>query len=188
MKHWTISLKELARRKDGVAYLEFALALPLLMALFMGSVEVTRYIIIAQKVEKSSVTLSDVVAQSETMGVTQLNQLITAIGEVMQPFSFNSNGYVIVTSITKTGINPPTINWQHHGGGTWSHVSQVGTAAGMTATLPNGLTLNDKDTIIIAEVFYNYQPIAVNEVIAGREIYKLAVFKPRLGGLKTLGS
>ena len=175
------------RAQEGVAYLEFALSLPFMLALFMGSVEVTRYIIIAQKVEKSSVTVSDVVAQSKTIGTTELNQLVTAVSEVMQPFSFGNNGYVVITSVSKVGTNAPMVNWQYRGGGTWTQNSQVG-STGLTATLPNGLTLNDKDTVIIAEVFYNYQPIIVNNTIAGRQIYKLAVFKPRLGNLKTLGT
>lgn len=174
-------------REEGVACVEFATALPFLIALFMGSVEITRYILVTQKVEKSSVTISDVVAQSETIGVTQLNQLVTAVGQVMQPYTFNTNGYVIITSVTKTGTNAPRVNWQYTGGGTWVRPSQIG-SVGLTASLPNGLTLNDRDTVIIAEVFYNFQPILVSEILTARPLYRVAVFKPRLGNLQTLGS
>jgi len=187
MKRFLKKMHSLRSNQEGVAYLEFAIALPFLLTLFLGSVEVTRYIIITQKVEKSSVTISDVVAQSETIGVTQLNQLITAVGEVMQPYTFNTNGYVIITSVTKTGTNNPIVNWQYFGGGSWLRPSLVG-SQGTVAILPNGLTLNDRDTIIIAEVYYNYQPMMVNSVITGQQLYKVAVFKPRLGDLKTLGT
>lgn len=179
--------KAFKRAQSGVAYLEFAITLPFLLALFMGSVDVTRYILIAQKLEKVSTTVSDLVAQYQTMGTTQLNTLILAAGQVMQPYSFGSDGYVIVTSVTKTGTNPPVVNWQYAGGGTWSRPSLIGTQ-GSIATLPAGFTLNDKDNVIIAEVFYNYSPLIPNSVISGGQIYKLSVYKPRLGALNTLGS
>ena len=54
MKRALARLLGFHHRQDGVAYLEFAVALPFLLALFLGSVELTRYIIIVQKVEKSS--------------------------------------------------------------------------------------------------------------------------------------
>ncbi len=170
-----------------MAYVEFATSLPFMLALFIGSVEITRYIMVAQKVEKSAVTISDVVAQSETISVTQLNQLVTAVGQVMQPYSFGASGYVIISSVSKSGTNPPRINWQYTGGGTWTRPSQVGTT-GLTATLPNGLTLNDRDTVIVAEIFYNFQPMLVSDLLTGRQLYRVAVFKPRLGDLQTLGS
>ncbi|MCE2927441.1 MAG: pilus assembly protein [Rickettsiales bacterium] len=187
MKRLYQHLCNLRRREDGIAYVEFATSLPFLLALFMGSVEMTRFIIVSQKVEKSAVTISDVVSQSETIGVTQLNQLISAVGQVMQPYSFGNNGYVIISSVTKTGTNPPRVNWQYTGGGSWTQSSQVG-STGLTATLPNGLTLNDRDTVIIAEVYYNFQPMLVSDVLTSKQLYRVAVFKPRLGDLQTLGS
>lgn len=175
------------RAQDGLAYLEFAVSLPFLLLLFMGAVEVTRFIIIAQKVEKASIAMSDLVAQSDTMTTTQLNQLVQAVGQVMQPYTFNTNGYVIVTSVSKNGENPPIVNWQYTGGGSWSHASLIGTTGG-TATLPSGFTMEDKETVIVSEVFYEYTPMMMSGVMSTSELYKLAIYRPRLGGLKELGS
>lgn len=180
-------LQWLKQAQEGVAYIEFAVTLPFLLALFMGSVDVTRYILIAQKVEKVSTTVSDLVAQYQTMNSAQLGILIQAAGEVMQPYSFGAGGYVIISSVTKTGTAAPVVNWQYSGGGTWTKPSEIGTQ-GSVATLPAGFTLNDKDNVIIAEVFYNYSPIISNSVIAPGQIYKLSVYKPRLGALNSLGS
>lgn len=179
--------KFFARAQEGIAYVEFAIALPFLIALFLGAVELTRYIIIVQKVEKSTVTVTDVVAQSSTIGTTQLNQLVQAVAQVMLPYSFGSNGYVIITSVSRTGTSPPVVRWQYTGGGSWVRPSQVGSSGG-NATLPAGITLDDKENVIVAEVYYNFSPILVNSVISGGEIYKVSVFKPRLGELTTLGS
>jgi len=181
------SIKKFLRLQEGVAFVEFAITLPFLLALFMGAVEVTRYILIAQKVEKATVTISDVVAQEKTIGTTAMNQLITAVSQVMQPYTFSTNGYVIVSSVTPNAGGTPTIQWQYKGGGTWAQSSKIGSSGG-TATLPTGFTLSAGENVIIAEVYYNYTTLMVNSVIPGGTIYKTAFFKPRLGTLNTLGS
>lgn len=174
------------RSQDGIAYLEFAIALPFLLALFLGAVEVTRYIIIAQKVEKATVTVSDVVAQSNSITTDQLDQLVEAASQIMLPYTFQDKGYVIISSVTKDGSSPPFVNWQYAGGGTWVQSSQVGSAGTTALWVP--FDLEDKENIIIAEVFYNYSPILDNGLIDIDMIYKVATFKPRLGTLGSLGS
>jgi Flp pilus assembly protein TadG len=178
-------LKHFFIRQDGVAYLEFAIALPLLVALFMGGVELTRYILIVQKIEKAAVTLSDVVSQSQTITTPQLAQLIDAAKQVVKPYSFNSNGYVIISSITKTGVAAPKVNWQYSGGGTWVKTSAVGTTGQTALWVP--FTLDDKENIIVTEVFYNFTPIIANGILSSQTVYKVSTFRPRLGALNSLG-
>lgn len=185
----------LKRSQEGVACVEFALCIPFLLALLMGSIEVGRYMLIAQKVEKTAVTIADVVAQASTATSSQLNNIIFASSQVMTPYSMGADGYVIITSVKQTGTysaaNPPRVNWQYTSSGangSWSHPSQIGTP-GNAAALPNAMVLFDKDNVIIAEVFYNYQPIiATNDVITGTTVYKVGLYKPRLGDLSVLGA
>lgn len=192
MKRWFNLFTAFRKKEDGLAYLEFAMATPFLLVLLLGSIEMTRYILIVQKVEKTAVTISDVVSQSETMSTSELNNIIYAASQVMNPYTFGPKGYVIISSVTQTGTynvsNPPKVKWQYKGGGTWMQNSQVGSPAG-NATLPNNMTLNDKDNVIVTEVYYNYSPIlATNGVIGNTSIYKVGLFKPRLGDLSTLSA
>ena len=188
-------MKRFRRSQDGLAYLEFALCLPFLIALLMGSIEVSRYILIAQKVDKTASTLSDIISQGKTISTTDLNNMIYASSQVMSPYSMGTNGYVIVSSVKQTGAynsgNPARVDWQYTSSGTngaWTQTSQIG-SVGYAAALPGGMTLNDKDNVIVTELFYNYKPlIATNGVISGTTIYKVSVFKPRLGDLSTLSS
>ena len=178
------------RDESGIAYLEFAIATPFLLALFMGSVEMTRYMLMVQKLEKISSTVSDVVSQGSTISTAQLNNIITAAGEIMRPYTFGDRGYVIITSVKQTGnwsaANPPRVNWQYKGGGTWLQNSLVG-SPGTSATLPNNMTLFDRDNVIVTEVFYNFSPmLATNGIIGNTPLYKIGIFKPRLGDLSTL--
>lgn len=167
-----------------MAAVEFAIALPMLALLFLGGFETSRYILLHQKVEKVAYTVSDVVSQSESVTQSQLDQIYTAAEQIMQPYSFGVDGRVMVSSVYKDGAASPTVRWQYAGGGTLSRSSQIG-AVGSIATLPEGLTLNASDNIIIAEVYYRYHPVLGGTAIVENDIYKTAIFKPRLGALIT---
>lgn len=188
IKNMCKNMRALARAREGMAFLEFAITAPFLLALFLGSVEITRYIIVSQKVEKASVTVTDLVAQSSELTQDQLDQLILAAGEIMDPFEFGgATAYVLVSSVSKTGTNPPVVNWQYAGGGTWVQASHIGVTGG-NATLPEGFEMNDRENVIVTEVYYNFTPLISDAVIDSGQIYKISFFKPRLGDLTTLGS
>jgi Flp pilus assembly protein TadG len=173
-------------RSDGVAAMEFALNLPLLLLLSFGGFEVSRLLLIQQKTDKIAYIVADVISQSttSTLSNAQITQIMTAAAQVMNPMTFGPNGYVIVNSVTKTGNNSPKVSWQRTGGGTMTKTSQVGAVNG-TATLPGGITLVDKDNVIIVEVFYNYTPLFGAGYVASKQFYRTAIYKPRLGSLTT---
>ena len=168
-----------------MAALEFALLIPFLLLMFLGLIEMSRLILVTQKAEKVATTIADITAQATSMSTSELNLILGATGNLMAPYRFTTNGVVIVTSVSKTGTNPPKVRWQHRGGGTKTATSLIG-AVGANATLPTGLTLDDKDNIVIAEVFYTYTPIMGTYILGERNIYKTAYYRPRLGALETL--
>lgn len=169
----------------GIAALEFAIALPFMMALMLGCFELTRYVIMEEKLEKITYTIADVITQSDTITIAQIDETMGSASVIMQPSNFPLNGLAIVTSVYQNVGGAPTIRWQHSGGGTLARASKVG-LVGANAVLPNGLTLNDKDNVIITEVFYNYKPLVTGGLFAGNvDIYKVVIFKPRLGALTT---
>lgn len=131
IRHLSCQLLRFRRAQEGLAYLEFAVCLPFLLALMMGSIEVGRYIIIAQKVEKTAITISDVIAQGTTITTETLDNIIFASSQVMSPYAMGASGYVIISSVKQTGTssasNPPRVDWQYNSSGTngsWSKTSQ----------------------------------------------------------------
>jgi len=182
-------LRCLWRAQEGIAALEFALSASVLMLLALSGIEVTRFLIIEQKVDEVAATMADLVAQSTTLTKASLSQMMTAAGQIIQPEAndFAAQGTVIITSVYQNGTGTaPTVQWNYSGGGTLSRTSKIGTVGG-NATLPGGLVLNDKDNVIVAEVYYHYTPIL--SVSAGllspQDIYRTTVYKPRLGALTT---
>jgi len=169
---------------SGVSAIEFGLLLPMLITLLIGSLEVTFKLWSTQKAEKLAVTLSDVVAQSEEVQGTDITALTDVVDKIMEPFAFGTKGKVIITSVYREvgEDTKPKVNWQCPGPGSYSATSKLG-AAGADATLPQGFELNEKENVIVAEVFYEYEPLAPGLLFDKDAIYRRALFKPRLGVL-----
>lgn len=181
-------IQQLVSDNRGVAALEFALATPFLIALFVASTDLMRLMLVHQKTERIAYSVADLVAQTETLTPADIQQIFLAPAEIMEPTIFGARGRVIVTSVHKADDNAQTlVRWQCAGGGTMAAVSAIGTV-GNTATLPEGMTINGRENVIVAEVFYDFDPWFPAEIapfMAVPIIYKTAVFKPRFGSLLT---
>jgi len=178
------AVRRLWAENGGVAATEFALMLPVLMTMLLGSYELSRFIILNQKIDHVAYTTADVIAQETSVTNAQLNDIMNAAAEIMDPFQFGENGLVIVSSVYQDATRGPIVVWQSRGGGTLDRISRIG-VVNNTAELPEGFTLNTRDNIIIAEVFYNYIPTLTEKYMKSRENYKFALFKPRYGALTT---
>jgi Flp pilus assembly protein TadG len=166
--------------QKGIAALELALTLPIWMALLLGGADGTYFMLLCEKSDRIAYTVTDIVSQYQTISLTNLSDIIQAAGQLMQPFAFGNQGIVIVTSVYKPAGSPAYICWQYSGGGTLTQTSRIGTTGGAPA-LPNGLTLNDNDNVIISEVYYNYTPNFVSTgLFPTTQIYRTAIYKPRL--------
>lgn len=177
--------KRVWRDESGLAVAEFAIASGFFMLLLLGGFELARMVLVNQKVEKVSYITADVVSQATVLTQTQLNEYLLAAVQVMEPFTFGNRGRVIVTSVARDPGQPQRVRWQRAGGGTLTATSHIG-AAGAVAQLPDSLAINERDNVIVAEVFYRYNPMfAANGLYEQTDIYKVAVFKPRLGALTT---
>ncbi len=168
----------------GVAATEFALMLPVLLTFLLGSFELSRYIIVNQKIDHVAYTTADVVGQETSVTMAQINDIMSAAVQIMEPFGFGQDGVVIVSSVEQDPTDGPIVRWQVSGGGTLVKTSRIG-EVDEAAELPEAFTLNDNDNIIIAEVFYEYTPSISEEYFSTRENYKFAIFKPRYGALTT---
>ena len=173
--------------KSGASLIELAFAMPILVTLLLGGVEIARYVLLHQKLDRVSSSIADLVSQAETISIGDLQNIFDAAQFVAKPFNLLAEGTVIVSSISNPlGGQDSRVNWQESGGGSITANSQIGTP-GSSVTLPTGFTLADGQTIIIAEVFYDYVPWILGDFTGANQIYHRALFRPRYGGLTTLG-
>ena len=183
MRRRRLNAKAGQGNRRGIAAVEFALTLPIWMTLLLGTVDGSFCLLVNEKTDRIAYTVTDIVTQYQTIPLANLADITQAAAQEMNPFVFGNNGLVIVTSVYKPAGQNPKISWQYSGGGTLVQVSRIGTTGG-TATLPNGLVLNDNDNVIISEVYYNFKPLFINSgLFNSNVIYRVAVYKPRLSPL-----
>jgi len=180
MTRW---IRKLWHDRRGAAAVEAALMFPVLLGLFIGCTEITFKIWSTQKAEKLAVTLADVVAQGQTVSKEDMEYMVKAADNIMDPFSFGTDGVIYISSVyVAQDQTVAKVNWQCKMPGSFAVLSKIG-VTGANANLPPFLTLAERDNVIIAEVFYKYKPIAPGLMFNEDVIYRRAMFKPRLGAL-----
>jgi Flp pilus assembly protein TadG len=186
-------LGRLKRDRRGTLAVEMAIATPVVIGLLLSGIEVTRYVLLNQKIERASATMADLVSQAETLSEGGLANLFSATAYVMDPFDLVADGQMVVSSISggdrrrgrrgRRG-NQARINWQRSFGG-GSGGSAFGVEGG-TANLPAGFVVRDNETVVVTEVFYNYVPAFMGTQLVSRTLYNYAVFRPRFSSLETI--
>lgn len=171
----------------GNILIETAVTLPFLLILLLGVVEVSRYVLLHQKLDRAATTVADLVSRSDGLGVGELDDYFVAAERILQPFTFEGDGVVIVSSLYREDADSdPVVQWQQQGAGTLADSSQFG-AEGAGAVLPTGFFLNPSENTIAVEVIYDYDPWLFPDVIPTETIRHMSLFRPRIDDLVTLG-
>lgn len=165
--------------KRGVMMVEAALIFPVFLAMMLGGFEIARYINVAEKVSRSSVTVADIVSRSNNLTEAEIQDVFFAVQTILSPYyGTGAQSRVIISSVTRPPNQNPTIVWQRMGAGGLSAASLIGTQGG-NAALPAGFTLSNSESVIIAEIFFAFEPMFVGTDIAAHRLYDRSLFRPR---------
>lgn len=170
----------------GAILVEMAFAVPILLILTLGCFDTARYILLHQKLDRAASTMADLVSRPTSISQTQIDSMFSAASEIVTPFTLGTDGRVIVTSITRAAGDSTRIDWQHGGGGDLTATSAIGSTVGAVATLPTGFTVREGENVIVAEVFFDFEPMFLDDILDPGVVSHLAVRKPRRGDLSTL--
>lgn len=140
----------------GVAMVEFALVLPLLLFLFGGTIELTRYVLANQKVDKAANSLGDYASQLENPKSMNVADLDKAFDTLVKPFDTTESGFILTGVRLNEANNRPEISWQHKRGSVDG--SEVGEGENSPATLGD-LVVNPGEEVVVSEVFYRHSNI-----------------------------
>jgi len=177
-------LKTLAADRRGTIAVEMAMTVPVLAGLLLSGIEVTRYVMLNQKLERASTTMADLVSQAETISEAGLADLFAAAGMALEPFDLAADGRLVVSSISKTGTAAARVNWQR-GYGAGSGSSAFGTEGG-NAILPSGFVVRDGENVIVGEAFFDFSPVFTGGTVGATTLYTYAVLRPRFGSLASI--
>ena len=170
----------------GGVMIEFAFAMPLLITLLLGGVELGRYALLHQKLDRTAMTVSDLVARVTSVTPSDLDTVLNAADLVMSPFDLGDNGVVIISSVKDDSGGTPTVIWQRKGAGNLSVTSELGVKDGNAALPDNGL-VDTTQAIVVGETYYHYSPWFIT-MIPSTTIRHVAYFRPRLSNEVTCSS
>lgn len=182
------SLVRLARARAGIAFIEFAFALPLLILLMYSAVEITRFVLMNQKLDKLAYVIGDTVTIQRSVSTTDLNVLTSSVAlkSLMGSYDTSSLQIVITSAHALSGPANPIAAWQHGPSGI-SRVAAGGTGTPVSITNPSFVFASDKDAAVVVEVFYSYDTLLNLSSLFGAQTdlrgnyYRRAVMRPRFG-------
>ncbi|MCH2547348.1 MAG: pilus assembly protein [Alphaproteobacteria bacterium] len=175
----------------GVAYIEFAVCLPFLLLLFAGSVDLTRLILLHQKVEKAVFTVGDLATQLQVEdGVCAIvaGWEDTVVKDILLPFKYSPGEYsFVMSSVLGTssggggGAVRDMIEWRYNPGGQ-SEIGAYSNPYQQRATLPPTIRGLDQDErVIVTEMNYTFTPIfPVMSTITSQDFRKVSYFRSRV--------
>jgi len=141
----------LAMDASGVALVEFAICLPFLMLLYLGSYQLQDAIACNRKVSTTARAIADLTSQYATLSPGEADTILTAGGQIMTPFAAANASYRVTQLYTDThGVT--TVQWSRA-------KNAVARVTGTVVTVPGTMAVND-NYLIYSEVSYNYTPIA----------------------------
>lgn len=163
---------------SGIAAVEFALILPVMLALFLGSIEISQLIIVDRKVSNVAGTIGDLVAQSEdSIQSSVLSDYFTASEHIIAPFPSNVLSQV-VTCVYVDSSGATTVIWSRANNGGSAHTT------GAPFTIPTSISDVAHDTyLIVAESAYTYSPILGYTLDNSIALGETFVFYPRFGAV-----
>jgi Flp pilus assembly protein TadG len=177
------------RRTDGITAVEFALVAPILILLLLGTFELSRFVWLEVKIDRTAVSLGDLLSRQDSLGEASISSLFEASELLMKPFPTGGLSKVIFTSLSPTSATDftPVINWQRSGGGTLGETSRIAPCGtGQPAKLPAGTLGKNVPVVIVTEVFYSFTPITGQGVMKPHIIYRNSFFSPRIASLVTI--
>ncbi len=140
-----------ARR--GIAAVEFAIILPVLVLMFLASVDGGRAIALYMKVRAATYTLDAITNQYTTIQSADMTSIVGATAVMLSPYS-SSPAVVTVSQIAVNSSSNATVSWSYSLNGT-------ALTQGSTVTIPSGFsTCNSYPCFLIyGQVSYTYTPL-----------------------------
>jgi len=181
----------LGRDASGLALLEFAFSLPVLLTLSLTGAELTNYVVTRMRLSQVALHIADNAArigsgsqlEAKKIDEAQINDLLTGADLQAGELGLFTNGRVILSSLEP--VESPNTNdryvirWQRCKGAKTSWGSSYGTAG--TTPIPGGIgpsgrkvTAPDYGVTMFVEVRYQYKPLIKTALSPSVEMKEIA--------------
>ena len=143
------TIARFAGERRGVSAVEFAMLLPLMMTLYLGSVEASQGIATQRKVTLVAHALADLTSQYTDITNADMSNILAAGPAIVVPYSATSLQEV-VSEVSINAQGQASVVWSDSLGGTALTIGQV-------VTIPASLAVPNT-YLVLAQVQYSYKP------------------------------
>jgi Flp pilus assembly protein TadG len=169
--------RRFAGNRSGVASIEFAMVVPLMVMMFIGIVEFSQAITVDRRVNQVASSTADLIARTKATTSAELNGIMDIIDELMKPYAdspirLTATNVIASTSNASTTVVCWSYNHPNGGVGTYSN--------GSSYTLPTGV-VEKGESVVVVEVNYQYTPVLFSMFIKNAITFSDKFYlKPRL--------
>lgn len=171
-------LRRLARDRQGVGGVEFAIVAPMLIVLYLMAFELTMGLSVAKKTSMASSTVADLIARQEKVNKAFLTTMSDVTGAIFVPYPSN-NLLIKVSAIKIDSTKAAKVTWS------WSTTGVAPYAVGTTAPVPADMLVADT-FLIRSELSVSHELMMYLPGLSGTEAKSLTLarefyFRQRLG-------
>ncbi len=154
MTGFFLPLKRFRRDTKGVAAVEFALIVPLLLAMYLGTMEVSNGVALNKRVARMASAVADLVAQQEEVAKADLDAIMKIGEAILYPYTGDKPQITVVgVEVDKDHPQWGKVLWSRQQKKDGTNVA--GMVAGSDINVPNRLRIDDTFVILVrGEVKY----------------------------------
>lgn len=151
--------KKLYANRSGLAAVEFAIILPLMLLIFLGVVESSDGITQSRRVNLAVNTLVDLASQESELLTGDIDNLFDGVAQIAGADTTQMTLRLVSVIIDPTS-GDPVVHWSRQDGGTEPY------APGSAYTkLPDNTAIDAGASVVVAEIIYPYSPSITHYVM-----------------------
>jgi Flp pilus assembly protein TadG len=163
----------LHRDERGVSAVEFAMILPLMVLMYVGTIEVTSAVSANRKMVATASTIGDLAAQAQDISNSDMANIFDASSAVMNPFS-TASLRLRVSQIRIDQNGTATVAWSDG-----RNIAPLARGSAFTG-LPAGVAVRNTN-VIVSQVTYSYTSPLGNMIVGPILMSEDFYFRPRIG-------
>ena len=165
----TRRLSSLGRHTGGLAAIEFAVVMPMMLIALLGTVEISNLVNSYSKTVSASQTVADLTSQSQALTTTDMNSIVIAAQRVLDPLISDAATLgVDVVSIGFDNGNKPIQLWRY----SWGMAQTVS----LTGAQGFGVT---GESVVMVSLSYKCIPL-IHDIVPEITFKEVSYTRPRL--------
>lgn len=165
------TLRNFKRDCRGVSAVEFALLLPFMVPLYLGTVDVSDSIGVDRKVTLTAGAIANLAAQTSSITATDMTDMLKAGTSVMAPYSTGPLK-ITISCLKIDGDKIAKVKWSETKNGSKRGTNTV-------VTIPADLAVANTQ-ILFSEVSYTFSPMFIHSVTGVLNLSDKMYMSPRM--------